>query len=350
MKGLFIALLMTSFSALALEHPIIEAKDHLPYEFRLLTHAANTYLTTSVDHYHLVEDLKSIDASLNVMKKEEQFFFIKSEIYKEILRFKPQGELITRYIEPQTLNALDQKAQEFKDNQYVRWLIESIRQDLTPLLSASTRNTYLFQRQSRTPITDLELKKYENKLKILMPWAMLFLQKTNEEINIYCRELLQRSIKSIRLALTEFNNITKNPPPAPVGDVFKLSHFDVRKKVTAEPLQTADILKDELLDTDFNQAPSTEWTPKEEAASVNSEIFPTPDPNYTPPPALPQAQNDWQQEYLFPKQDPNYQAPSELPQAKNDWQQEYLYPTPDPDYIPPTTMPVPVQSWESVRP
>lgn len=350
MKTLLIALFITSFSVTAIEHPSIEAKDHLPYEFRLLTHAANNYLTTSVDRYHLIEDLKAIDAALNVMKKEEQFFFIKAEIYKEILRYKPQIELITRYIEPQSLSGLDQKAQEFKDNQYVRWLIESIRQDLTPLLSSSTRNTYLFQRQSKTPITDVELQKYENKLKILMPWAMLFLQKTNEEINIYCRELLQRSLKSIRLALTEFNNISKNQAPAPAGDVFKLSHFNVRQNV---PTQTTDILKDELLETDFNEIPartdSTEWTPKEEAA-LSPEIFPTPDPNYTPPASLPKAQNDWQQEYLFPKKDPDYQAPTELPQAKNDWQQEYLYPTPDPDYVPPTTMPVPVQSWESVRP
>lgn len=339
--------LLINFSWAA-EHPVIRAKDHLPYEFRLLTKSANLYFTSSVDHYNLVNELKDIDASLEALKKEEQFFLIKSEIYKEILRFRPENELLTRYIEPQTLRQLEEKAKSFEQNAFVAWLIGSIKEDLTPLLSSSIRNTYNFQRQSKTPITDNELKKYENKLKILIPWAILFLQKSDDEINLYAKELISRTLKSVGLALSEFNKISKNQVPAPVGDVFKLSHFSVTKKL---PEASNSALEKELLDTDFNETAATSksgWTPKEE--ETQTAIFPTPDPNYVPPAKLPEAKNDWQQEYLFPKPDPNYQAPSALPQAKNDWDKEYLYPTPDPDYIPPASMPVPVDSWESVSP
>jgi len=343
----------------AVEQPIILAKDHLPYEFKLLTSATNRYMTSVNEHYELVEDLKIIDAALSPMKKEEQFFFIKSEIYKEILRSKPDTNPPTRYIDPKTLTDLDAKAFEFKDNEYVSWLIQSIRDDLTPLLSSSMRNTYLFQIQSKTPITDMELTKYQRKIKILLPWAVLFLQKSPDEIDVFCKDLVKRSLASIKLSLVEFNKINKTKLPSLVSDIYKLSNFTVRNQAQIAAEKSGELEK-ELLETDFNKSEAKiakdGWVPRTEDdnlqnnAALNPDPFPTPDPNYIPPVKLPAAKNDWEKEYLYPNPDPKYQAPKELPQAKNDWEQEYLYPTPDPDYIPPSTMPVPVKSWESVRP
>ncbi len=350
-----------SVVALAANPPIISAKDHLPYEFKILTQATNQYMVSVDEHYQLVEDLKLLDASLAVMKKEEQFFLIKAEIYKEILRSKPNIAVNNRFIAPKTLSDLDAKAKEYEENGYLSWLITMIRDDLTPLLGSSLRNTYLFQLSTRGPITDPELQKYDRKLKILLPWAILFLQQSEAELNLFCKNLVKRTLASIKLALVEFNKINKTQTPALVDNVYKLSNFNVRTKEEVEG-QKNGALESELLSTDFNKDSNQDskektWTPREESQAGQGvsppqtpELFPTPDPNYTPPATLPTAQTDWDTEYLFPEPDPNYQAPEDLPQARNDWQREYLYPTPDPSYVPPTTMPVPVQSWESVRP
>lgn len=354
---LLIIAFITGITAQGANPPVILAKDHLPYEFKILTSATNKYLTSLDEHYQLVEDLKQIDASLAVMKKEEQFFLIKAEIYKEILRSKPNIVLNNRFVDPKTLNELDAKVKEYSDNPYLSWLIAMIRDDLRPLLSSSLRNTYLFQLNSRGPITDPELQKYERKLKILLPWAILFLQQSEDELNVTCKKLVKRSLASIKLALVEFNKINKTQTPALAENVYKLSNFRVRTQ--EEIAGQTGALENELLSTDFNQKQQVQndeaWKPREEGIpaidqATLPELFPTPDPNYTPPAELPTAQTDWDTEYLFPDPDPKYQAPEELPQAKNDWQKEYLYPTPDPNYIPPTTMPIPVQSWESVRP
>lgn len=355
LKYIFLSLISLSLSAAT--PPIIAAKDHLPYEFKILTLATNRYMTSMDEHYQLVEDLKQLDASLNVMKKEEQFFLIKGEVYKEILRSKPNFPINPRFIAPKTLTDLDQKAAEYKDNQYLAWLITMIRDDLTPLLGSSLRNTYLFQVSSKGPITDPEIQKYERKLKILLPWAMLFLQQSESELDLFCKNLIKKTLAGIKLALVEFNKINKTQTQAVAENIYKLSNFSVRNP--EDPAQKNGALESELLKTDFNQdtAPSEtatndkNWTPRSDSELANTpDLFPTPDPSYTPPAELPTAQTDWDKEYLFPKPDPKYEAPKDLPQAKNDWQKEYLYPTPDPSYVPPTTMPVPVQSWESVRP
>ncbi len=356
-RTLFIFVTLLGFKALAANHPVISAKDHLPYEFKILTSATNKYLSSLDEHYQLIEDLKQIDASLEVMKKEEQFFLIKAEIYKEILRSKPSIALNNRFIDPKTLSELEAKAKEYSENQYLSWLITMIKDDLSPLLNSSLRNTYLFQLSNRGPITDSELQKYERKIKILLPWAILFLQQSEAELDLMCKNLVKRSLASIKLALVEFNKINKTQTPSLAENVYKLSNFKVRSQEEVDRPQSG-ALENELLSTDFNdeQTDSTKvdetqaWQPREEKPATRPELFPTPDPSYTPPPELPTAQTDWDTEYLFPDPDPEYQAPKELPLAKNDWQKEYLYPTPDPNYVPPTTMPLPVQSWESVRP
>jgi hypothetical protein len=217
------------------------------------------------------------------MSKEEVFFVLKSEIYKELLnkpRLTEQSKYYNKKILRTLLDLIEAKIDSY--HQFAKWIIIATYADLKQIFDSPYYNTFIVEKKGiglKNPNAAL----IEKKLNLVLPWYEDITGQNpeafHENLKPAMLSLLTKLNKKIRYLLqySRFDKLNLGPEDT-------LKYFDIRAP------QGKEAKKDPLLDMDLPTEKPTEvakdqWAPRNEPTE--------PDPNYVAPEKLPSPTDDW---------------------------------------------------------
>ena len=258
-------------------------KENLPVEFSYLVESLQLYPLSDKERENITKEIKELDKLFSLMSKEEVFFLLKSEIYKELLN-KPkliqQSKNYNKKIIRTLLDLIDAKIDSY--HQFAKWIIIATYSDLKQIFDSPYYNTFIVEKKGiglKNPNAAL----IEKKLNLILPWYEDITGQTpegfHETLKPVMLSLLTKLNKKIRYLLhySRFEKLNLVP-----NDSLKYFAIKVPEEKKAK--------KDPLLDMDLPAEKPTEvakdqWTPKNEPRD--------PDPNYVAPEKLPFPTDDW---------------------------------------------------------
>jgi hypothetical protein len=217
------------------------------------------------------------------MSKEEVFFLLKTEIYKELLNKPPLTQQFKHYekkILRPLLDLIEVKIDSY--HQFAKWIIIATYSDLKQIFDSPYYNTFIVEKKGiglKNPNAALIDKKFN----LVLPWY--------EDIISQNPEVFHENLKPIMLSLlTKINN--------KIRILLQYSRFEKINIVIDDNLKYFEIKaplekpaqKDPLQDLVMPQEKPTEiakdqWFPRNEPTE--------PDPNYVAPEKLPTPVDDW---------------------------------------------------------
>lgn len=268
----------------------------LPYEFLLLVDYLQKTELSFAEKLILQNNIQTIDYFLSTLEFKESFFIIKSEVYKSVLRNKPEQEISKDAYKKTSLTKLEglitaQKAA----HPYVLWLLNSIKDDFISLTNQTAYQAYILQKTGGVEVTDLALASFERRMNFILPFVDYFNETKPENWERLIKKVALNTVESIAIYgmyQVRFSSFTYTAPTN--LDSRELKFF---KKVVLAPVVTPtpvsaeavveDALKKEISESQEVQN-ETQWVPKDD------NLFPTPDPNYVPPASLPAPVDGWE--------------------------------------------------------
>lgn len=318
--------------------------DTLPLEISHIVTTIQQFDLDSSEKQTLKELLTEIDVSFNQMTKEEIFFISKSEIYKAILKFKPQLNIRARSYDPIILKELDEIIKENKRSPFTRWIIKSIHADLKKLFKSPLFHSFN-KTHVRLKLTTRQQKLFRRKMNLLLPWYEQLTNSTIEEFEKNLKPLLFFSLKNIAQNSKKLVLFSRFKIQNRSKSNSKLTFFSLQKKEILDkkkPLTTSilEIINPVINSSPLEQLPDpvSDWIPRDdhgkEIKAIASHIR---DLSYKPPKKLPSPVDGW-----------------DLPRPVSSWVPRDEYGEeieaiadhiPDPNYQPPENLPQPVESW-----
>ncbi len=258
-------------------------KEELPVEFSYLVESLQLYPLSDLEREKVTKEIKELDKLFSLMSKEEVFFVLKSEIYKELLnkpRLTQQSKYYNKKILRPLLDVIEAKIDSY--HQFAKWIIIATYADLKQIFDSPYYNTFIVEKKGiglKNPNAAL----IEKKLNLVLPWY--------EDITGQNPEVFHENLKPVMLSLlTKLNK--------KIRILLQFSRFDTLKLVAEDTLKYFEIKapgekgpkKDPLLDMDLPTEKPTEvakdqWAPRNEPTE--------PDPNYVAPEKLPSPTDDW---------------------------------------------------------
>lgn len=258
-------------------------KKELPVEFSYLIESLQLYPLQDKEREDLSKSIKKMDKFFTQMSKEEVYFILKSEIYKELLnkpRLTQQSKLYDKKILRKFLDTIDARIDNY--HQFAKWIIFATYSDLKQIFDSPYFNTFIVEKKGfglKNPNAAL----IEKKLNLILPWYEDIINQSPEEFH----EMLKPMMIGI------LNIIEKK-----VGYLLDFSRFDKFKLTEDENLKyfeikmpvKQDAQKDPLLDLEIPAEKPVEiakdqWQPRNEPMEPN--------PNYVAPEKLPVPSDDW---------------------------------------------------------
>ncbi|MFI5389729.1 MAG: hypothetical protein ACHQYQ_00095 [Bacteriovoracales bacterium] len=258
-------------------------KEDLPVEFSYLVESLQQYPLSDKEREEIAKEIKELDKLFSLMSKEEVFFVLKSEIYKELLnkpRLAQQSQYYNKKILRTLLDLIEAKIDSY--HPFAKWIIIATYADLKQIFDSPYYNTFVVEKKGiglKNPNAAL----IEKKLNLVLPWF--------EDITGQSPEVFHENLKPVMLSLLAKLN-------KKIKYLLQYSRFEKLNLVTEDALKYFEIKspeekaakKDPLLDMDLPTEKPTEvakdqWMPK------NGPL--EPDPNYVAPEKLPTPTDDW---------------------------------------------------------
>lgn len=258
-------------------------KEDLPVEFSYLVESLQQYPLSDKEREEITKEIKELDKLFSLMSKEEVFFVLKSEIYKELLnkpRLAQQSQYYNKKILRTLLDLIEAKIDSY--HPFAKWIIIATYADLKQIFDSAYYNTFIVEKKGiglKNPNAAL----IEKKLNLVLPWF--------EDITGQSPEVFHENLKPVMLSLLAKLN-------KKIKYLLQYSRFEKLNLVTEDALKYFEIKspeekaakKDPLLDMDLPTEKPTEvakdqWMPK------NGPL--EPDPNYVAPEKLPTPTDDW---------------------------------------------------------
>jgi hypothetical protein len=297
MKKLFIILfILLNFSPFARAQDVTYTPDNkLPYEFILLVDYLQKSQLSFAEKLIFQNNIQTIDYFLSHLEFRESFFIIKSEVYKTVLRNRPEQEISKEAYKKTSLTKLEGIIAANKSiHPYAQWLITSIKDDFTSLTNQTAYQAYILQKTSNVEVVDLALGAFERRLNFVLPFVDYFNETKPENWDRLIKRIALNTMERIAiygLYQMRFSSFTYTSPTN--LDARELKFFTKKiiapvatpTPVSAEAVVEKAIQKEEALEAKASD--EAQWVPKDDL------LFPTPDPNYIPPTTLPSPVNDW---------------------------------------------------------
>lgn len=263
--------------------PTYVPKSELPVEFSYLVESLQLYPLQDKEREDLSIVIKALDKVFTQMSKEEVYFTLKSEIYKELLnkpRLTQQSKLYDKKILKNFLEVIDTKIDNY--HQFAKWIIFATYSDLKQVFDSPYFNTFIVEKKG-IGLKNPNAAMIEKKLNLILPWYEDIVNQSPEEFHEMLKPTMI-SILNIILKksgyLLEFSRFDKFKPSE--GD--NLTYFELKMPVKKEAQ------KDPLLDMELPgekpvEQAKAEWLPRNEPMEPN--------PNYVAPEKLPVPTDDW---------------------------------------------------------
>lgn len=279
-----------------------------PTEYRLTVDSINSYKLSQKEKESLLEDIIISDTYFSFIPKTELFILCITEIYKLMLSYPDSSYKFKREINQDLIDSISSKLKSDKLNPMAKWILTAIVKDLNIIINYKYFQTYQIQKSQNKKLSTIELIKIDKKIKLLTPWINTFLQKDDEQINIFLRPLHFKIIKRVGyLSKIIFKTSSFEKEPA-LSKLHELKYFTYSRELTKsenDMKKIDDVIGNISLFPDTNTSykkpnqlpdPKNDWIPKDDLEKLRKpriDLFPKPDPNYERPKNLPEPVNDW---------------------------------------------------------
>lgn len=270
---------LVTFSAI----PTLAPKSDLPVEFSYLVESIQQYPLPDNEKENLLKVLKKLDKLFAQMTKEEVFFLLKSEIYKDLLN-KPkltnQSQLYDKKILRKLAELIDNKIDSY--HQFAKWIIIANYSDLKQIFDSPYFNTFIVEKKG-IGLKNPNAAMIGKKLNLILPWFEDIINQNPEEFHEMLKPIMMGLLDKITSKieyLLEYSRFEK--PQVALDD--NLKYFEIKMPAPKESQ------KDPLANLDLPEGKSEEvvkdqWQPRNEPMEPN--------PNYVAPENLPVPSNDW---------------------------------------------------------
>ena len=266
----------------------------LPLELQLIFE--DYRLDSESEEYERIQKkLAIIDQSFQKMSTSEILFFVKSQIYKEIINNRPQSFLQEMNEDNNLIREYQTHLQVNQDESNLKsWLKMAIQTDLKNLLENNNFVRALNSRDQGRPLNDIEQREF-NKVKLILPWMRLFHYAENHQIQHYLTRMKYNIIEKLSLVLYQYHQLSSFDDFIPnfnqeMGLFELLDQEQIKKRDDNQRIQS--IVERIIQNARPLPRPVDDWRPKEELSKAK-DLFPEVDPNYVAPEVLPKPVNDW---------------------------------------------------------
>ena len=304
MKKIFLLSILFSLSAQAALLKLKEEK--LPLELVLLAKSINELKLVPADRDHVSDLAKNLNRNLKFLNKDQIYFLVKSEIYKNVLEKEFQGDFkIMKFtsldIGNIEKNYLENRAQY---SPFSRWLVESVISDFGELKNYPGFNNVKLDVPEKDPTLNL----VRRKLTLLSPWLGAVASLKAGEFNQKMKRLMIKVMEDLDLSVSIYKaNLTnKELDPEDMITVQNISaqKLPIKEKVEEEseesvPATTLSASEEEKsaaekatqnidakaplqeMELPANKTSPGSWTPEGEKTKKGTPI-PPPAPTWTP--------------------------------------------------------------------
>ncbi|MFZ4713965.1 MAG: hypothetical protein ACOYL6_09650 [Bacteriovoracaceae bacterium] len=309
MKKIFIMMLL-SFSATAAMTPFLKLKeDKLPLELVLMSESINEMKLTPDEKEFFSEHARNLNRHLKFLTKEQMYFVVKSEIYKNVLEKEFHGDFkIMKFTSIDIANVEKSYATYKKEySPFARWLVESVISDFSELKDYPGFN----QVKLDVPEKDPTLNLVRRKLSLLSPWLGAIAGLKASDFNLKMKRMMMKVISDLDLSTgiyksqlsnkeldaSDFITIqTLSNKKLPIKEKDDAPALEDKKEPTLEEesleeSQKAEKLTEALTAPENKQTTKAEdkkedsgprtWKPSEQK-DKNGKIIPPPAPTWTP--------------------------------------------------------------------
>lgn len=263
--------------------PQFVPKSDLPVEFSYLVESIQQYPLQDSERDNLSNVLKKLDKLFSQMTKEEVYFVLKSEIYKELLnkpRLSQQSQLYDKKILRNFAEVIDTKIESY--HQFAKWIIIATYSDLKQIFDSPYFNTFIVEKKG-IGLKNPNAAMIGKKLNLVLPWYEDITNQNPEEFHEMLKPIMIGILDKITVKiqyLLEFSRFEKNQ----LAPDDNLRYFELKIPMPKEAP------KDPLLDIDLSEGKPIEsnrdkWLPRNEPMEPN--------PNYVAPENLPVPSDDW---------------------------------------------------------
>lgn len=123
-------------------------KEDLPVEFSYLVESLQQYPLSDKEREEITKEIKELDKLFSLMSKEEVFFVLKSEIYKELLnkpRLAQQSQYYNKKILRTLLDLIEAKIDSY--HPFAKWIIIATYADLKQIFDSPYYNTFIVEKK-----------------------------------------------------------------------------------------------------------------------------------------------------------------------------------------------------------
>lgn len=277
--------------------------DRSPYEFKQMFESMKYQLKTPEDQLHMIVLCQHLNKSLASLKKDQVYFLLKSEVFKNALEF---GYRYTSFAPNSfTMKRLKEKLIENDQvySSFSKWFIKALMADLAPFESDNILDSTLAQRASFIGEKQQKLLKLRKILPYVTPWiekaytssaqdfngqtlelswaileqahqrALLFQKFARESVNLTQEMTFNIPEKVIKDAgqIIESNQTKPAAPEMNLSqrqELEKMRAESQTKKIVVDPIQSAepDSLSeaiDQKIQDEKAPLDAPEWKPKE---------------------------------------------------------------------------------------
>ncbi len=243
--------------------------DHIPTELRLMLAHIEKIEKDPKQLTQVIDELQIIEKNLNKIEKRNTYFFIKTEIYKSLLKFSQEQNKQQFQITSIFLAEIQDKLTNNKllYSEYSFWLISSILTDFESYL----KDNKLEQAYSIKGISQaqaIEIKKMNRKIDFLAPLLQLFDQNNPADFE---KVLSQNALTTLQVIAANSsymqmhtNNLLDESTPKTFFQIneIKQNRPPINTVETAETIKSDDDLSEasEAIDQ-INPSPEIQWVP-----------------------------------------------------------------------------------------
>ena len=258
-------------------------KDELPVEFSYLVESLQLYPLQDKEREDLSKVIKELDNLFSQMSKEEVFFILKSELYKELLnkpRLTGQTQLYDKKILRKFMDLIDTKIDNY--HQFAKWIIFATYSDLKQIFDSPYFNTFIVEKRG-IGFNNPNAAKIGKKFDLVLPWYEDIINQNPEEFHEMLKPVMLNFLKKIHKKLEILLTFSR-------FESIKLAADDHLKYFELKSIEPKAPKKDPILDMEISTEKALEpekdqWKPRNEPMAAN--------PNYIAPEKLPTPSDDW---------------------------------------------------------
>lgn len=171
-------------------------QEKLPLELVILINSINELKLTPEENSRYIDEAKTLNGFLKFLTKEQIYFLVKSQIYKNVLEKEFQGDYKITKFTSLDIEAIEKnyRLNSKKYSTYASWLIQSVLSDFSTLKNYPGFNQVKLTIVEKDPTLNIIRKK----LNLLSPWLGAISTLTAVDFNGRLKKMMFKTLADIK--------------------------------------------------------------------------------------------------------------------------------------------------------